>query len=171
MRKQPLQYAPMQDANATASFAGPTPQTAPAAPTPIFGTIVPPYMPPFAGNAVGSSSNPPAKEKKNSPFGFEFPPVSAPAQGQKTIPSRSLFHNSGTQNPSPQQNSFPNVSWRSKEPQVFSGKNREDVHSWTEVVSHYFMSMQGTPQQEVSYPATLLWANAHDWFMAYLHKN
>ena len=39
------------------------------------------------------------------------------------------------------------------------------------MVSHYFMFMQGTPQQEVAYAATLLRANAHDWFMAYLRKN
>ena len=118
-------------------------------------------------------------EQKKSPVGFEFPPVSAPVLGQNPHPSRSLFHNSGTQNfivpqvqnPSPQQKFFPNVSWKPKEPQVFSGKNTEDVYSWTEVVLHYFMFMQGTPQQEVAYAATLLRANAHDRFMVYLHKN
>ena len=167
---------PMQDANVMAPPTGPNPQVNPVTPAaPTFGTIVPPYVPPFPGsasNAAGSSSNPPLKEKKNPPsgFNFAFPPVSAPAQGQIN-PSGSLFHNSGTQNPSPQQNAFPSVSWRPKEPQVFSGKETEDVHSWTEVVSHYFMFMQGTPQQEVAYAATLLRANAHDWFMAYLRKN
>lgn len=98
---------------------------------------------------------------------------------QNPHPSRLLFHNSGTQpfaapqghNLSTQQKSFPNVSWKPKEPQTFSGKNIEDVHSWPEVVSHYFMFMQGTHQQEVAYAATLLRANAHDWFMAYLCKN
>ena len=54
---------------------------------------------------------------------------------------------------------------------MFTGKNTEDVHSWTEVVSHYFMFMQGNPQQEVAYAATLLRGNAHDWFMAYLRRN
>ena len=39
------------------------------------------------------------------------------------------------------------------------------------MVSHYFIFIQGTPQQEVAYAATLLRANAHDWFMAYLRKN
>ena len=93
--------------------------------------------------------------------------------------SGSLFRNSGTQNiiapqghASPAQNkSFPNVSWKPKEPQVFSGMNIEDAHSWTEVVSHYFMFMQSTPQQEVVHAATLLQNNAHDWFMVYLRKN
>ena len=33
------------------------------------------------------------------------------------------------------------------------------------------MFMQGTPQQEVAYAATLLRDNAHDWFMAYLRRN
>ena len=33
------------------------------------------------------------------------------------------------------------------------------------------MFMQGAPQQEVAYAATLLRANAHDWFMVYLYKN
>ena len=37
------------------------------------------------------------------------------------------------------------------------------------IVSYYFMFMQGTPQQEVAYATGLLWDNAHDWFMAYLH--
>ena len=160
---------PLQPKNVIVSAAGTNPQIGQSAAFPTFGTIVPPSVPLFAGNAVGSSSTPPLQEKKNSPFGFEFPPVSASAQVQN--PSISLFHNSGNQNPPAQNKSFPNVSWRPKEPQVFSGKNSEDVHSWTEVVSHYFMFMQGTPQQEVAYAATLLRANAHDWFMAYLRKN
>ena len=33
------------------------------------------------------------------------------------------------------------------------------------------MFMQGTPQQEVVYAATLLWNNEHDWFMAYILHN
>ena len=159
---------PLQHENVTVSAAGTIPPKDKSAAFPTFGTIVPPSVPPFVGN-VGSSSIPPIKEQKNSPFGFEFPSVSAPAQVQN--PSSSLFHNSGNPNPPAQNKSFPNVSWRPKEPQVFSGKNNEDVHSWTEVVSHYFMFMQGTPQQEVAYAATLLRANAHDWFMAYLRKN
>ena len=161
---------PLQTENVTVTAAGTTPPTDQTTAFPTFGTIVPPSVPPFVGN-VGSSSTPPLQEKKNSPFGFEFPPISAPAQGQNLHQSGSLFHNSGNQTPLAQNKSFPNVSWRPKEPQVFSGKNAEDVHSWTEVVSHYFMFMQGTPQQEVAYAATLLRANAHDWFMAYLRKN
>ena len=162
---------PMQGEKMPISPADTNPQKEPAAAFPTFGTIVPPSIPPFASNAPGSSSVPSVQKKKNSPFHFEFPPISAPAQGQNPHPSGSLFHNSGPQNPPPQNKSFPNVSWRPKEPQVFNGKNNEDVHSWTEVVSHYFMFMQGTPQQEVAYAATFLRANAHDWFMAYLRKN
>ena len=163
---------PLQPENVTVSAADTNPQTDQSTAFPTFGTIVPPFVPPIAGNApVGSSSHPSTQEKKDSPFHFEFPPISAPTQGQNPHQSGSLFHNSGIQNPPAQNKSFPNVSWRPKEPQVFSGKNAEDVHSWTEVVSHYFMFMQGTPQQEVAYAATLLRANAHDWFMAYLRKN
>ena len=121
------------------------PQTDQSAAFPTFGTIVPPYIPPFAGTAVGSSSHPFTQEKKNPPLHFKFPPLSAPAQGQNPHQSGSLFYNSGIQNSPAQQKSFPNVSWRPKEPQVFSRKNSEDVHSWTKVVSHYFMFMQGTP--------------------------
>ena len=125
------------------SPAGAAPQKNQATSVPIIGTIVPPYIPPFAGNAARSSSTPPLQEKKNSPLGFEFPPISAPAQGQNPSPSISLFHNSGPQNSPAQNKSFPNVAWRPKEPQVLSRKNAEDVHSWTEVVSHYFMFMAG----------------------------
>ena len=169
--KPALPNVPLQPENVTVSAAGTIPQKDQAAVFPTFGTIVPPSVPPFAGNAAGSSSHPSTQEKKNTPFGFEFPPISAPIQGQNPHQSGSLFHNSGNQTPLAQNKSFPNVTWRPKEPQVFSGKNAEDVHSWTEVVSHYFMFMQGTPQQEVAYAATLLRANAHDWFMAYLRKN
>lgn len=59
---------------------------------PLFGTVVPPKNPPFFG-VLGSSSFPPAQEKK-SPSGFEFPSVFAPMQNPS--PSGSLFHNSGT---------------------------------------------------------------------------
>ena len=75
------------------------PQKDPTTSLPTFGTIVPPILPPFAGNAAGSSSLPPVQEKKNSPFHFEFPPIFAPAQGQNPHSSGSLFHNSGPQNP------------------------------------------------------------------------
>ena len=141
--KSAPQTVPLQGENNPVSPAGTAPQKEPAAQVPTFGTIVPPYVPPFYG-IYGSSSIPPIQEKKKSPSGFEFPLVFAPTSVQNPHPSGSMFHNSGTQNiiapqvqNSPAQNkSFPNVSWKPKEPQVFTGKNTKDVHSWTEVVSH-----------------------------------
>ena len=101
------------------------------------------------------------KEQKNS-LSVSFPMVSAPMQNSSP---------KGMQITSIAEKSFPNGSWKPKEPPVFQGKSIEDVHSWTEVVSHYFMFMQGTPQQEVAYAVSLLRGNAHDWFMAYLRQN
>ena len=70
---------PVQGEKNPVSPAGANPQKDQAAAFPTFGTIVPPIVPPFSSNPIGSSSTPPLQEKKNSPFGFEFPLVSAPA--------------------------------------------------------------------------------------------
>ena len=62
------------------------------------------------------------------------------------------------------------VQWRPKERPIFSGKPSEDAHTWVSVVTNYYLFMNGTPQQEVAYAATLLRDAAHDWWQAYLHR-
>ena len=122
---------PLQPANVTVSAAGTIPPKDQTAAFPTFGTIVPPSVPPFVGN-VGSFSTPPLQEKKNSPFGFEFPSVSAPAQGQN--PSSSLFHNSGNANSPAQNKSFPNVTVETK---------RASGLQWEECRGRSFMDRSG----------------------------
>ena len=114
------EIVPKKDENKPVPSCGAPPDNKIADQIPLFGTIVPSNNPSFSG-VFGSSSISP-KQEKESPTGFEFPPVSAPVQNPS--PSGFLFHNSGTQNfvapqvqNSPnQQKSFPNVSWKPKEP-------------------------------------------------------
>ena len=100
---------------------------------------------------------------------FSFPTV--PAGGQSVVPPRapaaspSLALHPGMLTP------FANVAWRPKEPPTFSGKQTEDVHTWSEVVTNYFRFMNGTSNQEVAYAATLLRDNAHIWWQPYLRHN
>ena len=71
----------------------------------------------------------------------------------------------------PVQQPFSNVTWRPKEPPTFGGKHKEDVHSWSEVVTNYFRFMNGSAVQEVAYAATLLREHAHTWWQSYLRRN
>ena len=91
------QTVPVQGEKIPVPPAGTNPQTDQVAAFPTFGTIVPPFVPIFAGNVAGLSSTPPVQEKKNSPIQFEFPPIFAPAQVQNPHQSGSLFRNSGSQ--------------------------------------------------------------------------
>ena len=105
---------------------------------PLIGTIVSPYFPPIKERIhlpLGPLDHifPPVPENK-SPNSFEFPMVSTSMQNYS--PSRLSFPNSGVKdagalpmhNTSAPVKSFPNVSWKPKEPQVFLGKGNGDIH-------------------------------------------
>ena len=105
---------------------------------------------------------------RNNVHAFEFPELNM--QTNQGVPGTSRQVSAPMGN-NPSTGQFTNVTWKPKEPQVFHGKNTEDVHSWTDVVTNYYAFMQGTPQQEVAYAATLLRDSAHDWWKSYLRKN
>ena len=65
---------------------------------------------------------------------------------------------------------FATGQWRPKEPPAYTSAASYDVYIWASLVRQYFVFMQGSPQQEVVFAATLLRSTAHEWYLGYEEK-
>lgn len=81
--------------------------------------------------------------------------------GGDVLPTSRFGHSHAQPQTSPPAQSI-GVQWRPKEPPIFFGRANEDADTWTYIVSNDFAFMNGTPQQEVAYAATLLRDAAHN---------
>ena len=81
--------------------------------------------------------------------------------GDQPPPSH-RFGNSPTQPQIPPSTEPIGAKWRPKEAPTLFGRSNEDAHRWTSVVFNYFALLNGAPQREIVYPATLLRDAFHD---------
>ena len=61
--------------------------------------------------------------------------------------------------------------WKPREPPIFSGRLKEDVHQWSAIVTQYFTLVSGTDQQQLTYAVSLLRGNAIEWYNAEVKKD
>ena len=77
----------------------------------------------------------------------------------------------GSASNSKQNEIFVTAQWRLKEPPAYTGAASDAVYVWTSLVRQYFVSMQGSPQQEVDFAANFLRSTAHEWYLRYEKRN
>ena len=61
--------------------------------------------------------------------------------------------------------------WNPREPPMFSGRLKEDVHQWTAIVTRHFTLVPGIDQQQLTYAVSLLHGNAIEWYNAEVKKD
>ena len=131
------------------------------------------------GNSVSSLSDTQESSADSSEPDQQFSNQSAYQNIYQQCPSPSISKSESDQEipvpsektPTVNPQTMSSSQWKPREPPIFSGRLKEDVHQWTAIVTQYFATVPGTNQQQLTYAVSLLRGNAFEWYNTEVKKD